>query len=143
MTAKFTLARDPNRPGKPTTGRFLLLEEGNTREVCKTLELPWLNNASGTSCIPEGNYTLLFVASPRFKRRMWRVMKVPGREGILIHSGNFTRQLRGCVAPGVELRDIDGDGLIDSYKSGVGMGRVLEALTPYEGMGIALEVVRR
>jgi len=143
MSAKLTLYRDPNVPGKPTTGKFVLLEQGALREVCKTLELPWAGNAPGTSCIPEGKYKLAFVRSPRFQRNMWRVMQVPGRDGILIHSANFDRQLKGCIAPGLELRDIDGDGRLDSARSRDGMGRILEALTPYESTGIAFEVVRR
>ncbi len=141
MSAKLTLRRDPNRPGKPTTGRFIMLEDGATREVCKTLELPWANNAVGKSCIPTGNYRLGFLMSPRFKRRMWRVMGVEGREGILIHAANFDRQLLGCIAPGLEIRDIDGDGRLDSARSRDGMGRILEALTPYETTGIDFEVL--
>ena len=128
MSAKLTLYRDPNVPGKPTTGKFVLLEQGALREVCKTLELPWLNNTSGTSCIPEGKYKLAFVRSPRFQRNMWRVMQVPGRDGILIHSANFDRQLKGCIAPGLTAADIDGDGVIDVTSSKVTLKRLEDVL---------------
>lgn len=138
---KLILTRDTYKMGLPVTGRMDIEEEGARRNICRTLELPWLNNEAGKSCIPGGTYRLVFVMSPRFKRKMWRVTGVPGRDGILIHVANYTRQLRGCIAPGVTTQDIDKDGLIDAAGSGEAMARVLEALSPYEAVGIDFLII--
>jgi hypothetical protein len=60
------------------------------------LELPWRNNLSNVSCIPEGRYHVKWTRSPRFKRFMYEVQAVPSRGGIRIHSGSFA----GDVAKG-------------------------------------------
>lgn len=73
------------------------------QRVCYTIELPWLNNARGLSCIPEGRYEL----QKRFTEKRQHhlvVMKVPGRSSILIHPANDARKdLLGCIAPVTEL----------------------------------------
>mgnify|MGYP001579009667 FL=1 len=55
------------------------------------------------------NYTL----SPLFKKHTYEIQNVPNRAGIRIHSGNYTRQILGCILLGKTLTDIDGDGIID------------------------------
>lgn len=135
------LARDPLKMGHPTTGRLFLVRGETRTELCRTLELPWENNASGISCIPAGSYRMAYVHSPRYGRKMWRVLDVPKRSGILIHAANFVRQLRGCIAPGLGLADIDKDGKLDATQSGPAMEAVLRALKPYEDAELALVVV--
>lgn len=69
----------------------------------KTLERPWINNASNISCIPEGKYQVEWLersASGKFKR-CWHVTGVEGRFGILIHAGNIVRNTTGCILVGV------------------------------------------
>lgn len=69
------------------------------RLLCYTIELPWLNNAKGLSCIPEGTYRLTRRYSPRFKDHLL-VNGVTGREFILLHPANDAgAELRGCIAP--------------------------------------------
>lgn len=63
-----------------------------------TLERPWLDNKPNVSAIPAGEYGVTVAHSNRFKRPMMRLLKVPGRAGILIHNANFAEQLRGCIA---------------------------------------------
>jgi hypothetical protein len=65
-----------------------------------TLERPWLDNRNSISSIPAGIYEVEFTRSPKFKRLMLEVLKVPNREGIRIHSANFYRELEGCLAVG-------------------------------------------
>lgn len=78
------------------TNGILLL---NGVKLCATIELPWRNNQSLTSCIPEGDYKLIKRYSPQFKWHL-QLSEVPGREGILIHpAGNCVAELKGCIAP--------------------------------------------
>lgn len=74
-----------------------LLLEG--KEICKTVELPWLQNRRRISCIPEGQYELRKRFSPTFR---WHfiLFGVPGRSAILIHpANNAALELQGCIAP--------------------------------------------
>lgn len=80
-----------------------------------TGELPWRNNKSDVSCIPEGLYRGLWTYSNRFKRKMYLIEPVEDRAGIRIHSANlmgakppFKSQLNGCIALGEKLGWIDG-----------------------------------
>ena len=64
-----------------------------------TIELPWKDNLTGVSCIPEGRYRLEKIYSPRFEWHLL-VVGVPGRQDILIHPANDAlKELRGCIAP--------------------------------------------
>ena len=76
-----------------------------TIPICYTLELPWNSNKVMLSCIPAGTYKVRFVhrsTSGKF-RRCWHVQDVPERSEIMIHPANYVRQIRGCIAPGLEL----------------------------------------
>lgn len=66
---------------------------------CYTLELGWKNNAHQISCIPEGTYQLGMHQSPKFGA-VWQVLNVPGRNEILIHSGNTIQDTEGCILIG-------------------------------------------
>jgi len=54
----------------------------------------------GQTRIPAGLYRVDLTWSPRFKRNMWEVLKVPGFEGIRFHSGNNSDDTEGCIMPG-------------------------------------------
>lgn len=85
--------------------------------ICKTIELPWLNNARNISCIPEGLYPLAKRFSKKFN---WHILvkDVPGRSEILFHPANDAkRELRGCIAPVSEL---------------LGMGRGIQSRVAFE-----------
>jgi len=75
-----------------------------------SIELPWKDNHTGVSCIPEGKYELLKRCSPKLSRHLL-VMNVPGRKLILIHPANdASHELRGCIAP-VTLLTGEGKGI--------------------------------
>ena len=81
----------------------------NGKLICHTIELPWLNNETGVSCIPEGVYELTKNHSDHLGKTLL-VNKVPGRSEILIHAANNARkELRGCIAP-VTVLDAPGIG---------------------------------
>lgn len=78
------------------TNGILLLDGA---AICSTIELPWKNNQSQISCIPEGAYKLMKRYSPRLKWHL-QLMDVPDRHLILIHPANDAiTELRGCIAP--------------------------------------------
>ncbi|MCP3923012.1 MAG: hypothetical protein GY714_10540 [Desulfobacterales bacterium] len=74
---------------------------------CFTAELPFRDNKKCFSCIPEGNYKVVYYESKR-RGPCYQVTKVPNRTSILFHSGNFAGDVdknflthsKGCVLPG-------------------------------------------
>ena len=122
---KLILARSKTFSNDRQTTGVLFNEQLD--ELCKILELPWLDNVRRKSCIPEGEYRVMAHQSPKFGACFW-VRDVPGRSEILIHPANYTRQLLGCLAPGLDFGDIDGDGVIDVKSSRKAMDKLLTTL---------------
>jgi hypothetical protein len=110
---------------KQTLGEFTLTDNGNEIFRCKTLELPWLNNATQKSCIPTGTYKVIPRTSPKFKKH-FHVLNVPGREYILIHPGNYHWDILGCILVGDTLKDINNDGFRDILNSKNTLNKILE-----------------
>ena len=81
-----------------TLGMFSVL--GESHPPLYTLEEPWKNNAPNVSCIPAGKYICRPHTGARFKG-VWQVMDVPGRSAILIHAGNTTDDIEGCILVGL------------------------------------------
>lgn len=83
--------------------------------MCHTGELPWRNNQTGISCIPPGTYVCRWRLSPT-KGMCYHVDSVPGRTDVEIHAANFMGdkslgkrcELLGCIAPGLEVGELDG-----------------------------------
>ena len=99
-----------------TKGELQVIKDGHVAAIFPTVELPWENNQKQISCIPEGKYFCKIHTSAKFGWTLW-LQDVPNRTAILIHAANYVRQLRGCIAPGMEHKDIDGDGIIDVARS--------------------------
>lgn len=77
-----------------TNGNLLL----GSQHIAYSIELPWRDNKTGVSCIPEGRYVLQRRFSFKFGWHL-QVMNVPARELILIHPANDALlELRGCIA---------------------------------------------
>ena len=78
-----------------TNGKIFYQE----RLITYAIELPWKDNHTRVSCIPEGKYELIKRWTPKFGRHL-QIMDVPGREYVLIHPANEAlRELKGCIAP--------------------------------------------
>lgn len=92
-----------NRHTSSLFSTFGVILSGN-RVLCHTLELPWRHNAQEISCIPAGDYPVVLSNSNRFGP-VFRLKDVPGREGILIHVGNYLHETRGCILPGLDCDD--------------------------------------
>lgn len=73
------------------------------------LEPPWLGNRIGESCIPCGLYDVRRRWSRRYREHLI-VLGTEPRSLILLHAGNYPRDTRGCILPGLGRADIDGDG---------------------------------
>lgn len=56
---------------------------------CYTIELPWRDNAPQISCIPKGEYHVVWSKSPRMRKWTYEILNVAGRGGIRMHSGNY------------------------------------------------------
>lgn len=79
-------------------------------EICKTIELPWLDNKPFVSCIPEGNYTPLLRETQKYGRHLW-ITGIPTRIGVLMHPANNAQvELKGCIAP-VKVTTGEGKGI--------------------------------
>lgn len=109
---------------------ILRLHEGKTPASrtlfhCCTLELPWQDNAVGTSCIPPGpdeaerTYLIRKCSPARSRFDYWHlhVLDVPGRTAIKMHAANYVYQLRGCIAVGERFALIDDDDQLDVTNS--------------------------
>lgn len=122
---------------KQTLGSLQLFDEDN-RVVfeCKTLELPWKNNQRQVSCIPTGTYKVVIRYSKKFGWH-FHVTDVEGRTWILIHHGNYHRDILGCILVGKSHKDIDQDGYRDVTSSKPTLKKMRE-LAP-EGFELIIE----
>jgi len=76
--------------------------------ICNTIELPWKNNETKVSCIPEGKYFIRKRYSRKFQWHL-ELIDVKNRSLILFHpANNALKELNGCIAP---VRKISGPGL--------------------------------
>lgn len=112
-----------------TIGRLFVLDDfANPLFDCYTLELPWRENKQNISCIPIGRYPIRPRTSKKYGLHL-EVLNVPDRSYILIHEANFVSQLRGCIAVGRFLTDINFDGLLDVSHSKEAKQRITSLIT--------------
>lgn len=89
----------------------------NNQYFCDTLEdkyrdLDKYAKVNGETAIPEGTYPVTFNMSPKFKRKMPRLVGVPHFTGILIHAGNTDKDSAGCILVGKK----SGDGILSNSR---------------------------
>ena len=71
--------------------------------ICNTIELPWKNNETRVSCIPEGKYFIKKRYSQKFQWHL-EIENVQNRSLILFHpANNALQELNGCIAPVTKL----------------------------------------
>lgn len=56
----------------------------------------------GKTAIPLGIYRILVTMSPKFKKLLPILLRVPGFEGIRIHAGNTVKDSQGCILAGIK-----------------------------------------
>lgn len=79
----------------------------NGRPYYITLELPWKNNQKDISCIPVGIYHAIKIYSEKFKKEVYVLQDVPGRDLIEFHIGNKLEDTHGCILLGLEFSTTD------------------------------------
>ena len=83
--------------GTSTTGK-LYVDDGFE---CYTLEDPIQEEKIyGNTAIPYGEYKVKITYSPRFKKKLPLLLKVPGFKGVRIHPGNWAKDTEGCILVG-------------------------------------------
>jgi Family of unknown function (DUF5675) len=71
--------------------------------ICIAIELPWKNNETRVSCIPEGNYFIKKRYSQKFQWHL-EIENVQNRSLILFNpANNALQELNGCIAPVTKL----------------------------------------
>lgn len=83
---------------------------------CYTIEQPWRQNRPFISCVPPGEYNLVPFYSPKYGQTLALenteldvfVLKDDRefdyqRYVCLFHAANWSHQLQGCIAPGVDI----------------------------------------
>lgn len=79
----------------------------NGTHLCYTMELPWKNNEKKISSISPGKYLVNKRFSVKYSDH-WHLQNVPGRDMILIHSGNTIKDIEGCILVGNRQGKLDG-----------------------------------
>jgi Family of unknown function (DUF5675) len=100
-----------------TQGIYIIMQGLTELFRCCCIELPWLNNIQDKSCIPgQAVYTVSKISTPEHPNS-FLIENVPGRDGIMIHIGNFATGTKidtlGCQCPGLNFVDLDGNGTPD------------------------------
>lgn len=113
---------------KQTEGEIHILDElGSSILKGVIIELKDFDNQKNISRIPEGEYEVIKRYSPKHKNH-FHILDVPNRSYILIHSGNYYTQIEGCILVGFSLKDINGDGFYDAFRSRKFLDLMLELL---------------
>jgi Steigviridae/Suoliviridae L,D-carboxypeptidase/transpeptidase len=131
------LQRDAFLPNG-TTGRLSV----DGREFCFTLEpAKETRITDGPVCVPAGSYPVTIDFSPRFRRAMPRVLNVPGRDGILLHWGNYVENTEGCILVGSSKSMIQGaapePAVWDSRET---FGRLYREIEEAQAEGVVLTI---
>ena len=112
---KLALTRDPDWLPTLTMGVLEVPEE----TTYQTIERPWLDNGPFKSCVPLGEYVLVPFTRDEGGQRTYALENhslgvyvfqsdIPDglthntRYGILIHPGNYVKDVVGCIAPGLQ-----------------------------------------
>lgn len=100
----------------------MLYVDGADLPPIYTLEEPWKDNQRKISCIPPGKYVCRPHEGIKFKS-VWQLQDVPGRDAILIHAGNTTMDVEGCILVGLEHGILDGREAVLKSRQALGLLR--------------------
>jgi len=121
---------------KETLGNFFVYDEIRKVFECKTLELPWKQNAPFISSIHKGSYWISHRYSDKHKNHL-EIENVHDRSCILIHVVNYVKDLEGCIGVGKTFADLDGDGLLDITSSRDTLNELIKVV-PKEGIPLVI-----
>ena len=128
MNRHVVLIRNVRQDRQELGNMFVFNDAGKQIFACKTLERAWLDNKQNESCVPIGTYPIVYEWSDRFSMYLWELKEVPGRSECKIHAANYWYQLNGCIAPGDQHIDINGDTYNDVRNSVKTLLRFHEAM---------------
>ncbi|MGA7236316.1 MAG: DUF5675 family protein [Bryobacteraceae bacterium] len=100
---QYSLVRRPSTPD----GTLGIWFNRDGTELCKTIELPWLDNHPETSCIPAMVVRFERFISPKHGQ-VWVATDVPDRSEIEVHNANLAKQLLGCIGVGNSFGTLEG-----------------------------------
>ena len=113
----------------------------NGKFICYTIELPWLNNTVGESCIFEGEYDLIVRHTKRFGYHL-RVLHVYQRKYILFHPANDAeKELRGCIAPVSKITG-EGKGIFSRRAMDILMIQIRSNKRKYEQLKLVIKQIK-
>lgn len=116
--------------GLQTVGKLELFDQsGNLLLAFDTLELPYKYNQRRVSCINQGVYIIRRHYSIRHGN-CFALLNVQGRDNILIHTGNFNKDTKGCILIGHGYKDLDNDNEKDLLNSKVALNNLLRTMVP-------------
>lgn len=110
--------------------RFCDTLEDRLRDLTKEVKVP------GLTAIPAGVYEVVVNISPRFRRKLPRLLNVPGFDGILIHRGNKAEDTAGCILVG---ENRERGKVINSTRYELQLTEMLERVQN-KGEGITIEI---
>lgn len=116
---------------KQTLGHLTLYKDAIKLFDCYTLELADKQNQVRISRIPPGSYQVQKRHSKKFGNH-FHILDVPGRSFILIHSGNFYTQIKGCILIGNALSDINQDNERDVVNSKFTLKQLLKTVDKFQ-----------
>lgn len=103
-----------------------------------TMERPWLGNEKNISCIPKGVYRVVphgWDGEDVKFRQSYKLLGTEPRTAILIHHGNFVKDVKGCILIGT------GSGVLGNERAVLSSVRAMNELRSKVGKrGFILEI---
>ncbi len=110
---------------------------------CDSLEdtVRYGSKVYGETAIPAGRYQIIMSYSPRFKRDMPEIIRVPNYVGIRIHSFNESKDTDGCVAGGIHNPNYNGGDWIGNSRfwTAVIEAKIVDAINAGDGVWITIK----
>lgn len=91
----------------------------------------------GKTAIPTGRYRVVESLSAKFRKTMPEVLRVPGFDGIRIHSGNTASDTEGCILLG--KNDVVGKVTNSRYWTSILYAKIHDAVTTGHKVFITIE----
>ena len=119
-----------HRMSQTAYATFGRLQDDEDRQLCVTLERPWVDNLHDLSCVPAGTYEWVRYHSPKRGYDVPLLEHVPNRDMIEIHIGNVPKDTDGCILVGTHFGEtIKGYGIIESHQAFYALMQTLNGAT--------------